>query len=221
MEGSEEFRVVLVGMTGVGKTSLVERFQAVAPGFVPEPNPTFGSNTVEVSVRREEKLYFVKIVDVAGESPAWDGVKGVKSCMAVFDKSNAESLSGLDELIQKIRSLSDGADVPVLLVGNKSDLPQSVPEERIVNWMKAQGGMHRMDVSAHTGNGVSEAFRFLFDLALGTVAPRPPRIPARPVTDIEQMEEEPAHGRRKDKKCKICGCTICGCRVCGCCCAVA
>ena len=156
-------RVVLIGDSQVGKTSLVQRF--VRSSFEKQQRSTIGAvfHTYERSYNGIDVV--MQIWDTAGQEkyrslgPIYyrNSVAGI----CVFDMTNKETLSGLEKWISEFRKQTNE---PILyIVGNKIDIQDkiTVTEEEAKAFSKSQNAK-LIYSSAKTGENVQEIFESIF-----------------------------------------------------------
>jgi small GTP-binding protein len=151
----------------VGKTSLRERF--LGKGFQSGYILTIGADFAVQNLEIDDIQYKFQIWDLAGQQ-RFEAVralyyKGSHGAILVFDRTRPESLYNLakwkNELFTNV-----GREIPYVLLGNKSDLPNSVNQEELTTFMeKSQQevsdipySIHYLDTSAKSGLNVREAF---------------------------------------------------------------
>jgi small GTP-binding protein len=151
-------RLVLVGDTGVGKTSLIRRF--LSHKFAETETSTVGA------------VYYTQDVMVAGEPvklQIWDTAgqeqyralgpiyyRNARAAIAVCDLSNPESIDGLNQWIDAYRAHAD--ETFVVVAANKGDLVTG--RELTDSVLDRFELLHAKGVvtSAQTGEGVDELF---------------------------------------------------------------
>ncbi|EPQ57085.1 P-loop containing nucleoside triphosphate hydrolase protein [Gloeophyllum trabeum ATCC 11539] len=187
----EEFSVIIIGLDGAGKTTLLERIKTLyneTPGLPPDKiSPTVGQNTGKITLPST----ILQFWDLGGQ-------KGIRSiwpryyddCHAVayvIDASDRERLSEGWEVFDSVLSNRQILGIPLLLLANKQDSPDSLSVEEIRHdyeeWhqrkqegarlryaeeMDMEGRRERiasldvMGISALEGTGVREAVDWLF-----------------------------------------------------------
>jgi small GTP-binding protein len=122
------FKAVLLGDTGVGKTSLV---QAVCFDEMANPDhlPTIGASLRIFTYHADGFDVGIEFWDTAGQEK-YDALvptylHNAHICYLVFDLNNAKSFSSLEKWTNRIRELLP--DAPIILIGNKSDLEEEPP----------------------------------------------------------------------------------------------
>ena len=155
------FKIVMVGNTSVGKTSLIR--QLVFQEFFEDNKATVGVEfrpyTMKTSSGTDIKL---QIWDTAGQeryrSVAKSYIRKCFGALLVFDLTDRSSFEAVGDWLATLHALSD-PNAFILLIGNKSDLG----EKRIIGTGEATELAHRnnieyMETSAKTGHLVQDAF---------------------------------------------------------------
>ncbi len=154
-------KVCMVGLYGVGKTSLVKRF--VDSIFDERYLTTVGVKIDRKDVEVGGRSVSLAIWDIAGEDELAEfrvsNVRGASGYILVADGLRQASLEKALELHGRI--VSQLGPLPFVLVVNKADLKA---EWEIRPDALAQfGGLgcHTLETSAKTGDGVEQMFRTL------------------------------------------------------------
>jgi len=97
--------------------------------------------------------------------------RGSLGTILVFDLTNSASFEHLPQWIEEVRA-NIKSDIPVLLIGNKSDLTdqRAVSIEEINNFTR-DFNLYYMETSAKTGDGVGDCFYILACLMIGQGVP--------------------------------------------------
>ena len=150
-------KIVLLGDTSVGKTSIVTRWSTGA--YKPDQKPTVGSAYTEISREDAGRTHRIQIWDTAGaekfRSMAPIYAQGASGALIVFDVTSPETLQNVPQWVQ---SLGPVGGVPIVLVGNKCDLEaerRTTPEEGVACAERIDAAY--FEVSALTGLGVDES----------------------------------------------------------------
>jgi small GTP-binding protein len=155
------FKLVMVGDTGVGKSCLASRF--VRDEFFEFQEPTIGAAFMTQTVLLDDCTVKFEIWDTAGQeryrSLAPMYYRGAAVAIAVYDITNKDSFRGAQTWVRELQNRG-GSDMIIVLVGNKSDLPES---QRKVTGEKAQKyseevGIIHIETSAKNSNNVNQLF---------------------------------------------------------------
>lgn len=170
-------KVCLAGESGVGKTSLIRRFvhDDFSDRYISTMGAKVSSRSFEVPIGNPARTYRVDMT-------VWDimGAKGFRELLkeayffqaqgilAVCDITHMETLQELLGWHETVRAVSGW--VPMVVLANKSDLPDRRITEGDLDSFCGPRGWSHMRTSAKTGQGVEEAFRTIAKLYLGAVA---------------------------------------------------
>ncbi len=158
-------KVLLVGEATVGKTSLATFYLQRA--FDPRRRMTIGVDIHICPVEVEGMAVRLVVWDVGGQRrfAALRDLfyRGAAAGALVFDLSNRLSFYQLLRWWQELRSHL--GSIPVLLVGNKADLPREISRLEAESLARAWGTPY-FETSCVTGVGVLEFFRALAAAAL-------------------------------------------------------
>jgi len=118
------FYLVIIGESGVGKTSIVNRF--TNDTFSDQVPPTVGVNFEKQSVMVDNNKIGLEIWDVSGEERTrvpTSYYQGCKGFLAVYDVSNKDSFQKIEKWVEDCNKLSGPLlpDNAKFLVGNKID----------------------------------------------------------------------------------------------------
>ncbi|EAY02788.1 small GTP-binding protein, putative [Trichomonas vaginalis G3] len=160
MNSGREFKVVMVGDSGVGKTSLIEKFYT--GGFNENQSTTIGSAYVKAHVNLDSDTdCTVNIWDTAGQEKFQSLVpvylRNADGIIFVLDLTSEIALQTTDSLYH---ALSDQIleGMQLLLVGNKYDLvTTNLDIEPFKRWAEDHKTIF-VTSSAKTGDGVTELF---------------------------------------------------------------
>ncbi|CAG8802301.1 15597_t:CDS:2, partial [Cetraspora pellucida] len=125
-----ELVFTLVGLQNSGKTALID---VIATGQISENIPTVGFNMRKVSKRNVN----MQIWDMAGQPRfrnMWERYcKNVNAIVRfVIDSTDYEKLEAARIELLNLLESPLLANIPVLVLGNKNDLPEAMPVEKII-----------------------------------------------------------------------------------------
>jgi len=126
-EGVKEYRlkVIVVGSLGTGKTSIIKRY--VNNYFSRTYKATVGVDFAlkVVNVDPKTKVY-LQLWDIAGQERFGTMTKiyykKAVGALIVFDVTDMKTFHQVGQWVTDIREKLRGPDIPILLLGNKSDL---------------------------------------------------------------------------------------------------
>ena len=164
----KSFKIVLVGDTGVGKTSIFLKYHK---------NTINGNHITTVSidfevknVKYKNKNYSIKIFDTAGQerfksmiSPYFHMADGF---FVVFDLTNKNSLDSVSQWLELINDKKK--DAKYIILGNKDDLENNKLNDNEINNafnnIKNYNNKLFYKVSAKEGTNLTEVFNKMLEL---------------------------------------------------------
>jgi small GTP-binding protein len=158
--GARELKIVMLGNGGVGKSALTFRF--VQNKFVESYNPT-----IEDSYRKHIKLegssLVLDILDTAGQEEYTElrevYMRGGEGFIIVYSITDKKSFHEVREFRDRTMRVKDTERVPMILVGNKSDLEnQRVVSREDGEELAKELGVPFFETSAQSGNNCDEIF---------------------------------------------------------------
>jgi len=170
-------RVVVLGIGGAGKTSVVERikdaYQAAARGLRPEQIiPTVGMNIAKIpaSAKLPIELIFWDLGGAFGLRGIWESyLKDADAVTYVVDGADERGLE--ESMVEFERALRNSKTMPVLVLSAKSDLsgPEGLEMVRSscedifarVDGASSRRARRIFSVDANTGLGVRPAVEWL------------------------------------------------------------
>jgi len=162
------FKVLLLGNSDVGKSSLLLRFvdSLWNDTFVPTIGVDFKVKTLEINNQRVK----MQIWDTAGQERFRTVIstyfRGAHGILLLYDVTNKDSFKNLENWLTEIEKNSSDKVLKILL-GNKCDLS----DDREISKEEGQAfairnGMEFMETSAKMNTNVSEAFETLGKLMI-------------------------------------------------------
>jgi small GTP-binding protein len=202
---TKPFKVVLLGDSGVGKSSLVSRL--CAETFNPDSEPTVGAayfDTIRLIGEREIAL---QIWDTAGQeqyrSVAPLYYRKAAAAIVVWDMSRTESLRKAKFWIEEIQTKGEEGTM-IVLVGNKSDVMESgsVREKEVesleVRFLRETPVHLHEWTSARNGTNVAKVFDAI---AQHCTDKSQERVRLTNTTEIESLVKEIYEKQRHRKSC--------------------
>ncbi|GCB67901.1 hypothetical protein scyTo_0000791 [Scyliorhinus torazame] len=161
------FKLLIIGDSGVGKSSLLLRFadNTFSGSYITTIGVDFKIRTVEINGEKVK----LQIWDTAGQerfrtitSTYYRGTHGV---IVVYDVTSAESFVNVKRWLHEINQNCD--DVCRILVGNKNDDPaRKVVETNDAQKFAEQMGIQLFETSAKENLNVEEMFNCITELVL-------------------------------------------------------
>ncbi|MED6238704.1 GTPase HRas-like isoform X2 [Girardinichthys multiradiatus] len=154
-----EYKLVVVGAGGVGKSALT--IQLIQNHFVDEYDPTI-EDSYRKQVVIDGETCLLDILDTAGQeeySAMRDQyMRTGEGFLCVFAINNYKSFEDVHLYREQIKRVKDSDSVPIVMVGNKSDLSSRTVETRQAQELARSYGVPFVETSAKTRQGVEEAF---------------------------------------------------------------
>jgi len=154
-----EYKLVVVGAGGVGKSALT--IQLIQNHFVDEYDPTI-EDSYRKQVVIDGETCLLDILDTAGQeeySAMRDQyMRTGEGFLLVFAVNNAKSFEDISAYREQIKRVKDADEVPMVLVGNKCDLPTRAVDMSQAREAAKNYGIPFVETSAKTRMGVDDAF---------------------------------------------------------------
>ena len=156
-----EFKIILVGDPGVGKTSIMTKFVSneFQNTYLSTIGVEFKSKEIHINNNTCARL---KIWDTCGQEKfraiTRQYFKNSEGVFVVFDLTNKETIKKLDIWMKDIKDNIDN-DYFIFLIGNKSDLKErdlTIAEE--AKQFAINKKINYYEVSAKTGSGIYNIF---------------------------------------------------------------
>lgn len=191
MEPQKAMKLVLLGDSGVGKTSIFTRW--TEDQVDANHAPTIGSAVKNLPYEYGDDIWDLQIWDTAGQetyrSTAPIYCRNANGALIVFDLTNKKTFEECDEWLEILRNQC--GECEVVLVGNKADLEgdRVVPRERVQEYAKKIDA-HYFETSAKLNMYVDEAFVDLISQTIQSIENRPMEtIPGVDLSDSTTMTE--------------------------------
>ena len=164
------YKILVLGDSTVGKTAYIVRF--CEGKFDSESIATIGVDSKTKFVSRQDKKIQLMIWDTAGQerfrSLSKSFYKGAHGIILMYDISNMESFKHIKNWINDVKNNVSMEKLAVLVVGNKSDLPENEKKvlkedrEKFENEQKIK----IIEVSAKEDKNINESMVNLIDKLL-------------------------------------------------------
>ncbi|GAA5806740.1 ras related protein 1b [Thamnidium elegans] len=156
-----EYKLVVLGSGGVGKSALTVQF--VQSIFVEKYDPTI-EDSYRKQVEVDGQQCMLEILDTAGTEQFTAMrdlyMKNGQGFLLVFSITSSVTLTDLYDLRDQILRVKDGENVPMVLVGNKCDLEEErmVSREQSMELSQQWGGKPFYETSARFKINVDQVF---------------------------------------------------------------
>lgn len=191
-----KYKLVFLGDTRVGKTSIITRY--MYDNFEHDHHPTIGIDFLSKTVYLSDRAVRLQLWDTAGQErfrsliPSY--IRDSNIAVVVYDVTNRTSFLNTTQWMADVRR-ERGEDVVICLVGNKTDLGnkrRQVGEGEGAEQARKEGVIF-MECSAKSGHNVRNLFRQLAATLGGSGEDRSGRVndddvvnlPARPTSSKE------------------------------------
>lgn len=153
----KSYKIVLVGDGGVGKTTLVKRH--LTNTFETKYIPTVGVEVTPLVFYTNQGSITFNIWDTAGQEK-FGGLRDgyyieMDAAIVFFDRTSRLSFRNVPTWIKELRSVKD---VPILLVGTKSDLKATSIGMNTIRMMCNDHDVEYHELSTKTNNNIQAPF---------------------------------------------------------------
>ncbi|KEP60965.1 UNVERIFIED_CONTAM: Ras family protein [Hammondia hammondi] len=167
---SKPVRVALVGDSGVGKTTLLQRYLegpdlSFREDLKVKAEPTLGVDYAKKSVcikNEEICLHFWSLSgDAAFDDMRREFYKESDAVVLIFDLTSRASFDRLSTWLRDLQTLLDDRRFTLFLCGNKADSASRVVEESDGRLLALKDGLPYFEVSSAGGQSVDSLFESL------------------------------------------------------------
>ena len=167
MEENEQiFKVITLGDSGVGKTSIITRF--TSDTFKEHPISNSGNVFYfkDVVLKDGTKIK-LKLIDTAGQEKyramAKSYYKNAQGILFVFAYDNKKSFDHMEKWLESYKdNVSDQEGIPLFLIGNKCDVENKEIKDDLIEDLKKRTNIQDyIKVSAKSNIGIDELFNSL------------------------------------------------------------
>jgi len=191
------FKVLIIGDSGVGKSSILLRFTDDV--FQSGIGPTVGVDFRVRTLPSNEKRIKLQIWDTAGQerfrSITRSYYRGAHGIIIVYDITSMESFENVKRWLNEVKN-SANSSVCKLLVGNKCDeTAKRQVQKHVAEQFAESVGMTLFEVSALDATSIDEVFHKLITDMLVV-----PEAPPKPPTEFDRLpgmrtQNEPSGSR--------------------------
>ncbi|KAH8793803.1 ras-related protein RSR1 [Hyaloscypha sp. PMI_1271] len=187
-----DYHIVVMGAGGVGKSCLTAQF--VQNVWIESYDPTI-EDSYRKQIEVDGRQCMLEILDTAGTEQFTAMrelyMKTGQGFLLVFSITSHSSLVELQELREQIIRIKDDENVPIVIVGNKSDLEEDrvVTRQRAFTVSQSWGNAPYYETSARRRANVDEVF---IDLCR--------QIIRKDNTTTPSLEEDVVYHRRERRR---------------------
>lgn len=160
------YKIIFIGSTGSGKTSIINVSNNNL--FNSLFTSTIGVDFTSLSVERQGKCYNLKIWDTGGHDKFNFLIKSyyrkISALVITYDITNISSFNIIENLINEYYDNTGFTDIPILIIGNKTDLEaQRIITTEMGNSLADKYNCLFIECSAKSYNNISEIYFMLID----------------------------------------------------------
>ena len=202
----KEIKVILLGDTGVGKTSIINRY--INNKFDPDNDSTLSSSFSTKEVIKNDVLYRLNLWDTIGQEK-YNAItniliKGSNIVILVYSVDSLSSFENIDFWYNNIKDILQEDKYILAIVGNKSDLINEdesiVSEEEARNFAKGKNAYFKLISAKEDQDGINSLLDILLEELL--------RLNYVTVTESyvikRNKHKDTEKGKKKKKKKKKC-----------------
>ena len=168
-EDEKEIKVILLGNSGVGKTSIINRY--VNNVYNSNCETTLGSTYSTREVIKDNVVYKLNLWDTTGQEKYHSitnlFIKGSSIVILVYSIDLLSSFEGLNYWYNSIKENLEGNNYVLAVVGSKSDLineeEEVVSEDEAKNFAKERNAIFKLVSSKEDPVGINKLFDMLLD----------------------------------------------------------
>ena len=156
------FKIIIVGNSGVGKSSLLKK--AVIDKFKEDYHPTIGFELQLIYYKINGKKIKLQIWDTCGQEMYRSLIQGfyrnTALTLLIYAVNDEKSYDDLNEWLKDIKNNCE-KEMPIFLLGNKCDLSDEnklVKSQFVEEFVQQNGLKYFSETSAKTGFKVDETF---------------------------------------------------------------
>jgi small GTP-binding protein len=189
----ESLKIIIIGDTSVGKTSLMKRF---IEGFYNDKTlSTIGIELFKKEVSIQDKQYIMKIWDTCGQerfrSISKNYYHNAHGIILVFDINSKSSFEHLSEWTESINQNISNKNTPLVIVANKCDLAHIITDKEIEEY-STKNKVKVFKTSSKDNINVEATFLYLGE-----------EIIKKGLIKIKNAELKDVNALKKNKKRKI------------------
>ena len=199
-----QFKIILIGDSAVGKTSLINRFMGseFQENITCTINADFKLKSLSLDASNGVDL---TVWDTCGQekyrSMTRQYFKDAQGIVLVYDVNNENSFKGLPLWLNEVKTNCNNNNVSIVLVGNKIDLNERVISKEEGNEFAQTNGLMYVETSSKDGININTPFENLSNDIIQKIKQNQNGYNAQNLKKIERYEIEREREREKEVKC--------------------
>ena len=184
-----KFKVVFVGDSTVGKTSIIHKYLNLEE----EIPSTVGATSTKIEIKVKDSTLSLSVWDTAGQETFRNLVpiyaKGAHAAVIVFDQSNPPTYEHVSEWYSYIQQ--QVGQIIVFIAQNKCDLNCAVNVSQVFSWAE-ENQIQVISTSAKVGTGIDSLFTILARSLYDSTMP--------PTDEVQVIQKEAVELEKTEKK---------------------
>ena len=202
----KEIKVILLGDTGVGKTSIINRY--INNKFDPDNDNTLSSSFSTKEIIKNDVLYRLNLWDTIGQEK-YNAItniliKGSNIVILVYSVDSFSSFENIDFWYNSVKDILQEDKYMLAIVGNESDLIKEdeavVSEEEARNYAKGKNAFFKLISAKEDQDGINSLLDLLLEelLRLNYITVTNSYVIKRSKHKVTEKEKKK---KKKKKKC--------------------
>lgn len=161
------YRIVIFGDSGVGKSSFMDKYihNSELKTQMPTIGVDFGTKHI---IGPNDKKIKIHLWDTSGQANfrniARSYYSNVAGAILVFDKTNPDTFHNLPNWISDFDSINRNLDIPIIVIGTKTDLPTTISDKEIARFVNQYNVLY-----AEVNLGVKEDISYVMQPLLDKI----------------------------------------------------
>ena len=166
-EKLQEIKIIVLGNSGVGKTSIINNY--IFNKFNPDIETTFANSLSSKVIKKGKIKYKLNIWDTIGQEKYHSitnlFIKGANAVILVYSIDSLSSFEGLNFWYKSTREHLQDNNYSLFIVGSKSDLfeEEVVSEEEARNFAEKREALFKLVSSKEDSDGINSLFETILE----------------------------------------------------------